>query len=64
MQPLVAHLVLWTSNQPWGFPSISEPETTTAPLATTPNSVSTVQSSSFIAVIPLPLLLVTSKLLS
>ncbi|KAM6370533.1 uncharacterized protein J5M81_013517 [Pluvialis apricaria] len=42
-----------------------EPETTTAPPTTTPNSVSMVQSSSFfIAVVQLPLLLVTSKLLS
>ncbi|OPJ68260.1 hypothetical protein AV530_013755 [Patagioenas fasciata monilis] len=40
-------------------------ETTTLPSSTTPNSVSVVQSSSFfIAVIQLPLLLVTSKLLS
>ncbi|GAB0199718.1 cell wall integrity sensor MID2-like [Grus japonensis] len=42
-----------------------ESETTTAPPTTTPNSISMVQSSSFfIAVIQLPLLLVTSKLLS
>ncbi|KAM6044924.1 uncharacterized protein LJ206_018766 [Theristicus caerulescens] len=42
-----------------------ESEPTTASPATTPNSVSMVQSSSFfIAVIQLPLLLVTSKLLS
>ncbi|XP_069732666.1 placenta-expressed transcript 1 protein-like [Phaenicophaeus curvirostris] len=42
-----------------------EAKTTTAPSATTPNSVSMVQSSSFfIAVIQLPLLLITSKLLS
>ncbi|KAM6043155.1 uncharacterized protein VSU04_014021 isoform 2-T2 [Chlamydotis macqueenii] len=42
-----------------------ELETTTAPPATTPSSVSMVQSSSFfIAVIQLPLLLITSKLLS
>ncbi|XP_074972446.1 placenta-expressed transcript 1 protein-like isoform X1 [Phalacrocorax aristotelis] len=43
----------------------AESETTTAPPNTTPNSVPVVQSSSFfIAVIQLPLLLVTSKLLS
>ncbi|KAM6312684.1 uncharacterized protein O3Q21_010522 [Podargus strigoides] len=42
-----------------------EPETTKAPPTTTPNSVSMVQSSSFfIAVVQVPLLLVTGKLLS
>nr|XP_021140909.1 uncharacterized protein LOC110357579 isoform X3 [Columba livia] len=41
------------------------PETTTLPTSTTHNSVPVVQSSSFfIAVIQLPLLLVTSRLLS
>ncbi|XP_074972448.1 placenta-expressed transcript 1 protein-like isoform X3 [Phalacrocorax aristotelis] len=46
-------------------PLNKESETTTAPPNTTPNSVPVVQSSSFfIAVIQLPLLLVTSKLLS